>query len=187
MNLAVRLVNDLATVLDLYALCILVWAFLTFFPGGSASTVGRLLDRLVLPVIRPLRRVLPTLAGVDFSPVLAMVIVYAVAEALQQLASAAFVNPVGAVVGVAFSFIDAVLLVMLVLMLIRVLIGFLHADPWHPFVSAVGSITDTIVYPIRRTLGSRVEVAAVLGFGLVLVVYVGLAQFLFPAIQSGIG
>ncbi|MHB1501149.1 MAG: YggT family protein, partial [Candidatus Dormibacteria bacterium] len=86
MNVPAILVGDLATLLDIYALCILVWALLTFFPGASGSAIGRLLDELVLPVIRPLRRILPTLGGMDLSPVLAMVITYAVAGLLQGLA-----------------------------------------------------------------------------------------------------
>jgi hypothetical protein len=39
-NVAAVLVGDLATLLDIYALCILVWAMLTFFPGASGSAIG---------------------------------------------------------------------------------------------------------------------------------------------------
>ncbi|MGA9774418.1 MAG: YggT family protein, partial [Candidatus Dormiibacterota bacterium] len=98
MNLAVVLVGDLATLLNIYALCIFAWALLSFFPGTQGSSLGRLLDTLVMPVIAPLRRILPSIGGMDFSPLLAIVLVYAVAGALQGAASSGFVNVVGTVV-----------------------------------------------------------------------------------------
>ena len=84
MHLAEILVKDVAVLLDLYALCILAWAFMSFFPNSYASPIGHLLEELVMPVIRPLRRVLPMVAGLDFSPLLALVLVYAVAQLLEQ-------------------------------------------------------------------------------------------------------
>ena len=183
-NVAAVLVGDLATVLDIYALCILAWALLTFFPGASGSAIGRLLDDLVLPVIRPLRRLLPTLGGMDLSPLLAIVITYAVAEVLQELALSGFVNPVGALVSVVLEFITAVLLIVLLLLLIRVLLGFLHVDPWHPLVFAIRRVTDTFIDPIARLTRSRGESSALAAFVIFLVIYIGLAQILFPLIQQ---
>lgn len=184
MNLAVVLVNDVATLLDIYALCIFAWALLSFFPGAQASSLGRLLDSLVMPVIAPLRRILPTIAGIDFSPLLAIVLVYAVAGALQGAATSGFVNVVGTVVQVVLSFIQALLVVIVILLLIRVLIGLLHVDPWHPLVHMIRQITNAFVDPIARLTRTRGEGAALAAFVAFLIIYVGLAQILFPVIQS---
>ncbi|MHB1639382.1 MAG: YggT family protein [Candidatus Dormibacteria bacterium] len=185
MNVPAILVGDLATLLDIYALCILVWALLTFFPGASGSAIGRLLDELVLPVIRPLRRILPTLGGMDLSPVLAMVITYAVAGLLQGLALSGFINPVGAVVAVVLGFLTAVLLIILLLLLIRVLLGFLHVNAWHPLVFAIRRITDTFIDPVGKLTRSQGERSVIAAFVIFLVIYIGLAQILFPLIQQG--
>ncbi len=185
MNLAVVLVGDLATLLNIYALCIFAWALLSFFPGSQGSSLGRLLDTLVMPVIAPLRRILPRIGGMDFSPLLAIVLVYAVAGALQGAASSGFVNVVGTVVSVVLNFISALLVVIVLLLLIRVLIGLLHVDPWHPLVHLVRQITDTFVNPVARLTRTRGEVAALVAFAAFIVIYVGLAQILFPVIQSG--
>ena len=185
MNVAATLVNDVATLLDIYALCILAWALLSFFPGGQGSALGRLLDDLVMPVIRPLRRVLPTMAGMDFSPLLAIVLVYAVAGVLQGLASSGFVNVVGSLVAVILDFFSAVLLVILLLVMIRVLLGFLHVDPWHPLVFAIRRITDTFIDPVAKLIHRRGEAAAITTLVIFLIVYIGLVQILFPIIAAG--
>ncbi len=177
------LVNDVATVLDIYALCILAWALLSFFPGGQGSALGRLLDDLVMPVVRPLRRLLPTMAGMDFSPLLAIILVYAVAGVLQGLASTGFVNIVGSLVAVVLEFISAVLLVVVLLLLIRVLLGLLHVDPWHPLVFAIRRITDTFVDPVARLVRRRGEAAALATLVVFLVIYVAVVQILFPIIE----
>ncbi len=186
MHLAEILVKDVAVLLDLYALCILAWAFMSFFPNSYASPIGHLLEELVMPVIRPLRRVLPMVAGLDFSPLLALVLVYAVAQLLEQLADNGFVDPVAAVFSVIFTFISAVVLVLLVLLLIRVLITFLHVDPWHPFAYSVRRLTDGLISPIQRAARVQPDLAAVIGLVAAVVIYIALAQVLFPILQSGL-
>lgn len=179
------LVNDLATVLDIYALCIFAWALLSFFPGGQGSSLGRLLDSLVMPLIRPLRRVLPSIGGMDFSPLLAIVIVYAVAGGLQSAASRGFVNVIGTIVAVVLAFLSAVLVILVLLLLIRGLIDLLHVDPWHPLVHLVRQLSDTFILPVARVTRTRGGAAAAAAFVVFLVVYVALVQIVFPIVQSG--
>jgi YggT family protein len=175
-----------AVLLDLYMLCILAWAFMSFFPDSYASPIGHLLEELVMPVIRPIRRVLPRVAGLDFSPLLALLLVYALGQLLEQLADSGFVDPIAAIFSVLFTFISAVVLVLLVLLLIRVLITFLHVDPWHPFVYSVRRITDGLVSPIQRAAGVQADLAAVIALVIAVAVYIALAQVLFPILQNGL-
>ncbi|MGH7667174.1 MAG: YggT family protein [Candidatus Dormibacteria bacterium] len=187
MHLAVVLVGDVGILLYIYALCILAWAFMSFFPDAYASPIGHLLEALVMPVIRPLRRILPNIGGLDFSPLLALVLVYAIGTLLNQLASDSFTNPIWSLFNIVFEFIDAVILVILVLLLIRVLIGALHVDPWHPFVYSIRRITDGFVAPIQRSARVQAEMAAVIGLVIAVVVYLVLAQLLFPTLLSNLG
>jgi YggT family protein len=182
MHLAEILVNDVSVLLEIYALCILAWAVMSFFPEAYATPVGHLLEALVMPVIRPLRRVLPTIAGLDFSPLLALVLIFAVAELLNDLASSDFTNPLAIVFNVVFEFISAVALVIVVLLLIRVLISALHLDPWHPFVYSIKRITDRLVAPIESGAKVQAEMAAAIGLVIAVVVYIALAQVLFPTL-----
>jgi len=186
MHLAEVLVNDISVLLEIYALCILAWAFMSFFPEAYATPVGHLLEALVMPVIRPLRRALPPIAGLDFSPLLALVLVFAVAQLLQSLALNSFAHPIGIIFSVIFQFISAVALVIVVLLLIRVLVTALHLDPWHPFVYSIKRITDRLISPIQRAAKVQTELAAVIGLVIAVVVYIALAQVLFPSLLNSL-
>ncbi len=63
------------TVLNVYALLILAWVILSWVQVSSVHPLGRVqvfLDRIIYPVILPLRRILPPLrlggAMIDLSP-----------------------------------------------------------------------------------------------------------------------
>ncbi len=47
--------------------------------------VRALLDRLVLPLLRPIRRYLPPLGGLDFSPVVLILLIQFLSQALIRL------------------------------------------------------------------------------------------------------
>jgi YggT family protein len=65
----------ICTLLNIYALLILAWVILSWVQVSSMHPLGRVqvfLDRLIYPLILPLRRVLPPLrlggAMIDLSP-----------------------------------------------------------------------------------------------------------------------
>jgi uncharacterized protein YggT (Ycf19 family) len=73
-----RFIQDL---LSLYILIIVVSAFLSWFPTTSSSgglvTTKLVLTRLTEPVLRPLRNIVPRNSiGIDFSPFIAILILY---------------------------------------------------------------------------------------------------------------
>jgi YggT family protein len=56
------------TTLQLYTVAIVIYALLSFLAPGSYSPATSLLDSLCEPLLRPIRRLLPPLGGLDFSP-----------------------------------------------------------------------------------------------------------------------
>ncbi len=62
---------------DFYALLIFAWCILSWFPlpreGILADIVGAI-DSLVSPYINLFRRFIPPLGGLDFSPIVAIVV-----------------------------------------------------------------------------------------------------------------
>ncbi len=57
----------------LFQVLIFVYALLSFIAPGTYSPVVGLLSSLCEPLLRPLRRVLPVLGGLDFSPLVALI------------------------------------------------------------------------------------------------------------------
>ncbi len=61
------------TTIRLLQVLIFVYALLSFIAPGAYSPVVGLLSSLCEPLLRPLRRVLPVLGGLDFSPLVALI------------------------------------------------------------------------------------------------------------------
>ncbi|MCA9803300.1 MAG: YggT family protein [Cyanobacteria bacterium HKST-UBA02] len=65
--------NLLVNLLQLFNFLLVVWCLLTWFPAVKwQDQPFRTLDMIIRPVIEPFRRVLPPIAGFDFSPVIAI-------------------------------------------------------------------------------------------------------------------
>lgn len=83
-DVVITFINLLATILTL---AILIRALLSWFmPAGGGGLMTILFD-ITEPILGPIRRVLPPVGGIDFSPILAMVLIQIVSYALQSLLS----------------------------------------------------------------------------------------------------
>jgi len=69
-----RGLHDLAgTVLQFYFVAVLVYALLSWVAPGSYSAGAQLLGRLCEPLLRPLRRVVPPIGGLDLSALFVLI------------------------------------------------------------------------------------------------------------------
>lgn len=69
-------------VLWFYSIGILVYVILSFVAQASYSPIAMLLGQVVGPVLRPVRRVLPPIAGLDLSPLVVLLLLQALMIAL---------------------------------------------------------------------------------------------------------
>ncbi len=76
--LLVRLIDFAARVLILFVVVDVVLHYFTspFHPARA------FLDRIILPLLRPIRRHLPPLGGFDFSPLVLILLIQVLAQAL---------------------------------------------------------------------------------------------------------
>jgi len=63
-----NLTRVLALLLDAYSLLVLVTVILSWIQVSPDNPIRRVTDRVVEPVLVAIRKVLPTLGGLDFSP-----------------------------------------------------------------------------------------------------------------------
>jgi len=83
-------IDLIANVIDLYVICLTVWVILellVYFKivNITQTLVYRLryaLNRLILPALRPIRKFLPDLGGVDISPVVLILLLNFVKDLL---------------------------------------------------------------------------------------------------------
>jgi YggT family protein len=65
------------TALSAYFYAILIYAVLSMIAPGGYSPVQSLLASLCEPILRPFRRIIPPIAGLDFSPLWALIAIQA--------------------------------------------------------------------------------------------------------------
>lgn len=59
---------------DIFFWAILIQAILSWIQPGTYSPITAVLDALTAPLLRPARRLLPPMGGLDFSPMIVMVV-----------------------------------------------------------------------------------------------------------------
>lgn len=67
----------IARLFDAYSLLIVVWCVLSWFPrrpGSWVEVASDAIGTLVEPYLRLFRRILPPMGGIDFSPVVAILV-----------------------------------------------------------------------------------------------------------------
>jgi YggT family protein len=65
-----------------YLVAIFIYVILSWVGQGRYSPAGAMLADLVEPVLRPARRLLPPIAGLDLSPILVLILIQAIVIAL---------------------------------------------------------------------------------------------------------
>jgi YggT family protein len=80
----VLLVHEVLTFL-LFA--VILWAVLSWVTTDTYTPAGRLIGTVVEPLLRPLRRVLPRLEGLDLAPLLLSVLLVLLLKLLNQLSA----------------------------------------------------------------------------------------------------
>jgi len=178
--------NGLATLLNIYAVLILVRVLLTYFRISGMNPLVHWLQLVVDPFLDTVRRVIPTFGGLDFSPVVAIICCYEAANLLVSIGAGVFPNPLAAITSVVLAVVQAILVLVVILVFVRLVISFLHADPWHPLVFTTRALTDVFVAPFRRRVPRLAsgDSAALAAF-VVLVLALVAVEFLFPVIQQG--
>jgi len=92
--------NLLSLAISIYTWIVLAWViagWLVVFRvvnpnNGAIRTVLRVLEGAVEPVLRPIRRLLPRTGGIDFSPLVLILILWLVQGVLIPLAARALVS-----------------------------------------------------------------------------------------------
>lgn len=172
---AITLVGYLANVL--YVL-ILVRILVSWLNVNPWNPIVHWLRVIVDPILKPFRRILPSLGGIDFSPLLAILVIFFVARVIQSLIGftvGGSLNVAGNIIVLIRDLVTNVLIVMGVLVLIRLLLSLFNADPWHPLVQGVRAMTNPLVAPFsglrRRALRSGVDYPAIAALATYVILY----------------
>jgi YggT family protein len=149
--LAVRIIDAAAFILYLLIIARIVVSWL---PVSPWNPFVRILRSIVDPVLRPFRRLLPSLGGIDLSPLVAILLIFFVSRLADQVllsfAIGGQVNVAADIVLLIAQLLENILLILGLLVLIRLLVALFSADPWHPLVMGIRSLTNPLVRPFAH-------------------------------------
>ena len=72
----------LALVLNLLSLCIFIRALLSWVQPDPRNPIAQALDAITEPILQPLRQVVPRIGMVDITPLVAIILLSAIAQLL---------------------------------------------------------------------------------------------------------
>ena len=77
----------LTSIINIYVFVVLVWAVLSWFRGrrGLVNDLYQALDKIVAPVMKPFRKIIPTTGGMDFSPFIVILLLQVIVRVLISL------------------------------------------------------------------------------------------------------
>ena len=76
------LIRLIQNAVNIYSLLLLIYALLSWFPNSYGSSLERLLEKLIKPIVDPLRRLPLQFGGLDLSIWLAILIVRFLGDSL---------------------------------------------------------------------------------------------------------
>lgn len=79
------LVNFLDLLLTVLSFAIIGRAIVSWFDPAGRTMVARILTDITEPIVRPIRRVMPQTAMVDFSPLVALLLIYLLQTILRNV------------------------------------------------------------------------------------------------------
>ncbi len=165
------------TAFSAYILLVLLRFLFQITRTDFYNALAQFLVRATNPMVLPLRRILPGIAGIDWGSVVAL-LVLAVAKVYLTLWIAGLIPPVGAAIVLAVGqLLQLTVYVFLVAVFIRAALSWINPYGYHPMNDLLVSLTEPLMAPARRLIPafsgldlSPVAVVIVLELVLILVV-----------------
>jgi YggT family protein len=76
-----------------YTICIFVYVVLSWLAQASYSPIAMLIGQVIEPVLRPARRLLPVMGGLDLSPLIVLILIQAASIALATSIAPILISP----------------------------------------------------------------------------------------------
>ena len=64
----------LARALEIYSFGLIIYIFMSWFPGARESSFGSIMSKLYEPFLEPFRKIIPPLGMIDISPIVAIIV-----------------------------------------------------------------------------------------------------------------
>lgn len=80
-----QLYSILSLALTIYSYALIVYIFMSWFPGARESSFGQMLAKICEPYLEQFRKFIPPFGMIDFSPIVAIFVLYLARMGLLEL------------------------------------------------------------------------------------------------------
>ena len=140
------------SVFTLYVLMVLLRFMLQLARADFYNPVCQFLVKATNPPLRPLRRVIPGLWGIDLASVLLLVVLEMLGLWLTNVASGHAVMAGGLFVLSVAELLQLTLNTLLIAILLQVVLSWINPGAYNPLTSILYSLSEPLLRPARRLL-----------------------------------
>ncbi|MFT6733110.1 MAG: YggT family protein [Polaribacter sp.] len=177
----------LEVLISLYVTVILLRFFLQYFRADFYNPLSQFCVNATDPLIKPLRKIIPGYAGIDFSSlVLAYVVILLKLVLMTLIAGQLNINPLLLVLITFVGLMKSILNLFVFLIFIRIIISWVSPGGHNPVMAVIGQLSEPVISSFRKILPamSGFDFAPMIAL---IMIYFGMNvidYYLVPMIQS---
>ncbi len=140
---------------DIFIIALLLRYLLTKAHADSFNPLSGLIIKVTNPLLKPLRRKIPGYLGVDWSSVVALLLVQALEVTLVELImSGEMLAFSGLIILTVAHLLKTILYIYLFIIIVQVIISWINPDAYNPITMIMYQLSEPILRPVRRIIPS---------------------------------
>ncbi len=141
------------TVFNLYLLVVLLRFLLQLARADFYNPVSQFVVRVTNPAVKPLRRVIPGVMGIDFASLVLALLVQMVALALIYLMFGAGIpNPLLLLIWAVIGVVAMIVNIYFIAILASIILSWVASGSYNPTVTLIHQLTEPVMAPFRKLL-----------------------------------
>ncbi len=140
------------TLFGLYILAVMLRLLLQLVRADFYNPVSQFIVKITHPVLRPLRRIIPPIAGLDTASLLLALVLKIIEITLILLVLGASIPPLGPIIWSVPALIELVLNIFLFAIIIQAVLSWINPDPYNPVHGLLSSLTRPVLAPFQRLI-----------------------------------
>lgn len=139
-------------VFDLYIMVVMLRFILQLVHADFYNPISQFAVKVTTPALRPLRRIIPGIAGIDVASIVLMLLLKSIELTLIMLVSGKGAQPLAALAFAIPDLLELGINFFLFAILIQVILSWVNPGNYNPATAVLHSITQPILRPAQRLI-----------------------------------
>ncbi len=137
----------------LFLLFVILRFLLQLARADFYNPISQATQKITNPVLRPLRKVIPGLFGIDIaSIVLAILVQLVIGELISLIISQSFYNPANIIIWGILGILNVTIYIAFACIIIMVISSFIAPYSTHPILTIVRQLIEPVIAPVRKVI-----------------------------------